>query len=598
MKNTSLLVVEDEAVLAFEMVGMLKKQGCLHCESVPTGERALEYLEQNKVDCVLMDIVMPGPLDGIETARIIKAGYDIPIIFITAYSEEKDMKRAGEVAPYGYVQKPIKDYELVYVIETAMQHYRTEKRLRENEEMFRLFFDGLKNPISILDLDLNVIMMNETSLEYIEKSREQVAGVNMKELLPDFADDLRRNIAEHGHSGSLFSFESKVSLPVGNLWFMSTVNFLKEKVLGQGAIQVVCYDITSRKAYEESIRRSLVEKELLIKEIHHRVKNNMQIISSLLDLQYESIVNIRDREVFLNSQNRVRSMALVHEKLYRSDNISRIEFRDYIEGLIQEYRETLSSVMDRVVFHMDSDDIYLDINQAIPCALILNELATNSLKHAFPDGRSGTVDISFREKTPGNYELTVGDDGIGLPEDFNIGSVDTLGLQLVEVLTEQLKGVHSMERHKGIINRITFGGQSAGQMKKRENENRVDTGEGRKRILIVEDERITAMHVKGLLEKAGYHVAGTVTSGEMVMDAVEREKPDLVLMDIFLEDGMDGITAVEEIRGRYDVPVIYATANTDELVMKRAAATNPSGYIDKPIDKVDLINAIEKALGN
>jgi PAS domain S-box-containing protein len=210
---------------------------------------------------------------------------------------------------------------------------------------------------------------------------------------------------------------------------------------------------------EEQIKDSLKEKEILLKEIHHRVKNNMQIISSLLNLQSRHVSEDKDAELFRDSQNRVHSMALVHEKLYKSEDLSRIEFAEYIRSLAVELSRTYEMNASMIKFDIHVKEVYLSVDLAIPCALIINELISNSLKYAFQDGREGIIRIEFNmlnAKEGDAYTLKVSDNGIGIPKDFDYRNVDTLGLELVNTLTKQLKGNIELDRSEGAKFTITF----------------------------------------------------------------------------------------------------------------------------------------------
>lgn len=186
---------------------------------------------------------------------------------------------------------------------------------------------------------------------------------------------------------------------------------------------------------------SLREKQVLLSEIHHRVKNNMQVISSMLDLQSEYIKDKKNYYIFKESQNRIKSMALIHEKLYRSKDLANINFSDYIrsltDSLLRSYRESAGMVD----LKMDIENISLGIDTAIPCGLIINEIFTNSLKHAFPKNREGEIKIALRKNDEDEIELTISDNGVGIPEELNFRNTESLGLQLVVTLTEhQLQG--------------------------------------------------------------------------------------------------------------------------------------------------------------
>jgi PAS domain S-box-containing protein len=209
---------------------------------------------------------------------------------------------------------------------------------------------------------------------------------------------------------------------------------------------------------EEQIRISLKEKELLLKEIHHRVKNNMQIISSLLGLQSSHVKDNRDAALFEVSQHRVRSMALVHEKLYQSESLSGIDFQDYITDLVEELHNSYY-LGDRVNISINAKNILVNIDDAIPCSLIIHELVSNAMKHAFPDGRSGSITIKFYLDGEDSV-LGISDDGIGLPAGFDYQNTESLGLQLVNALTQQLHGSLVVDTAKGTAFRIVFRGHA------------------------------------------------------------------------------------------------------------------------------------------
>ena len=210
-----------------------------------------------------------------------------------------------------------------------------------------------------------------------------------------------------------------------------------------------------QKDAEERIKASLGEKEVLLKEINHRVKNNLQIISSLLSLQSRDIQDERTLRSFQVSQDRIKAMALVHEKLYQSDGLSRIDFGEYIKSLADDLRSSYGLHSQNVKLKLDVDEIRLGVDTAIPCGVIVNELVSNSLKHAFPGDRSGEIVISFRE-VDGQYTMTFKDDGVGIPEDLDISRPSSLGLTIVNALTGQLGGAIDISRNGGSEISITF----------------------------------------------------------------------------------------------------------------------------------------------
>jgi PAS domain S-box-containing protein len=226
---------------------------------------------------------------------------------------------------------------------------------------------------------------------------------------------------------------------------------------GSEAIQVILRDITERRRSEEQLRCSLEEKEALLKEVHHRVKNNLQMISSLLKLQANSVADATGLAWLADSQNRVRALALVHETLYRSTNLAKIDMARYLENLCAQLFQAYLPDASKVRLDLAVTNGSLDMDRAIPCGLLVNELVSNALKYAFPGGRSGQLAVKLDAQPDGTYVLDVGDDGVGLPKDLDFRQTKTLGLQLVCGLTRQLAGAISVDRRLGTRFTILFG---------------------------------------------------------------------------------------------------------------------------------------------
>ena len=227
------------------------------------------------------------------------------------------------------------------------------------------------------------------------------------------------------------------------------------EINGQKVIQAVVRDITDRKRDEDGIKASLAEKEVLLKEIHHRVKNNLQVISSLLKLQSRYIQDSRVSEMLKESQNRVRSMALVHEQLYQSKDLSNIDFAEYIQNLAHNLFQAYEIHAQGIKLETNMARCCLNIDTAVPCGLIINELVTNALKYAFTGQVKGKINIDF---TLDNRVcvLTVSDSGIGFPPDLDYRKARTLGLRLVGSLVKQIRGKIELLETAGTTFKITF----------------------------------------------------------------------------------------------------------------------------------------------
>ncbi|MBI4294852.1 MAG: hypothetical protein HY669_01645 [Chloroflexi bacterium] len=218
-------------------------------------------------------------------------------------------------------------------------------------------------------------------------------------------------------------------------------------------------EVEERKKAEEMVKASLTEKEALLREIHHRVKNNLQIIHSMLNLQLHQVRDPQAVEMFKESQNRVYSMALIHEKLYQSESLARINLPQYIRSLTANLILSYG-VSGAIRSIIDVADISMDVDTAIPCALIINELVSNALKHAFPAPKlahgTAKVCIGLRRKADNRYVLSVSDNGIGLPQGFQIQATKSLGLKLVSVLAKQLNGTIQINTGRGTEFAIEF----------------------------------------------------------------------------------------------------------------------------------------------
>jgi len=213
--------------------------------------------------------------------------------------------------------------------------------------------------------------------------------------------------------------------------------------------------LKEKERMEKQIKASLKEKDVLLKEIHHRVKNNMQIIISLMRLQARQITDKKLLEIFRVSQNRIRSMALIHERFYHSDDFSTIKFNDYIEQMIVHIFSSYGISTNVVELKMDFKEIVLDITKAVPCGMIINELVSNAVKHAFPGGKKGVVSVKLFKKGKNKGAFIVSDNGIGFPADVDFRNPQTLGLQIATDLVKQVRGEIELDRKGGTTFTVT-----------------------------------------------------------------------------------------------------------------------------------------------
>jgi PAS domain S-box-containing protein len=342
-----------------------------------------------------------------------------------------------------YAYRPAKGQVSVLVINVT-ERMRTEEALRESEEKFRVLAETSPTAIFLYQGEMVV---------YANPATERLFGYSGDELLRirfwDWAhDDFKETVRTHGMAwqkkGTVAGrYESKFVTKNGEeRWLVVCAGPIEFQ--GRPAGIASFLDITDSKRNEELLRNSLAEKVVLLKEVHHRVKNNLQIISSLLDLQSDSMEDEDSRRFVRESRNRITSMALVHEKLYQSENYASINFAEYLDSLTRHLLSTLVKDPALITLTLDIGDFAVGVDEAIPCGLIVNELVSNSLKHAFPAGAKGEISIRFRSEEDGWVTLTVADTGPGLPPGLDFRNTATLGLQLVVLLVQQLRGTVEM----------------------------------------------------------------------------------------------------------------------------------------------------------
>ena len=255
------------------------------------------------------------------------------------------------------------------------------------------------------------------------------------------------------------------ALRKGGEEFPAEASISKVEIDGALILTVILRDVSDRREVERKLRETLAEKEMLLREVHHRVKNNLQVVSSLLNLQARA-TGVEDlSRAFQESQNRVQSMALIHEQLYESHNLSDVDFPEYIRQLASRLFRTYQVRTDRVRLETEISDVRIGVDLAVPCGLILNELISNSLKYAFPDGREGVIFVRVERMHDLSAVLIVGDDGVGLPSEVGFWSTKTLGLRLVRSLVRQLDGEIDVVGPPGAEYRIRFSVPNAQKQK-------------------------------------------------------------------------------------------------------------------------------------
>ena len=472
----NILLVDDEPknLLVLETILDFPEY---HLTKAQSGEEALTALLTDDFALLVLDIQMPG-LSGLELAQLIKERKKtqyIPIIFLTAhYSGDEDVLQGYTAGAVDYLTKPVNPAILrskvaVFVdlcrktaleeSNRALQKEITERQLAEEALQERnVALENAAEGISRLDPQCHYVTVNQAYAascgyqpqEMIEMEwqrtvlpddQEQLMAAYQKMLTQDKAEVEVRGVRK---DGCLF-YQQLVLVKTNDRQRRFTGHF--------------CFmrDITARKQAEELIKASLHEKEVLLKEIHHRVKNNMQVICSLLHLQSGYIHDLEALALFRESESRIRSMAMIHEKLYQNESLARVDFSEYLSSLGSLLFHTYVANPAAVQLATRLDPVALDLDTAVPLGLVVNELVSNSLKYAYPEGRRGVVELTLRAGPDKQLTLSVCDHGVGLPPGFDLNNTNTLGLRLVNLLSAQLEGTLSVKSSdQGTAFELTF----------------------------------------------------------------------------------------------------------------------------------------------
>jgi two-component system sensor kinase len=332
--------------------------------------------------------------------------------------------------------------------------------IRQERDKAQKYLDVAGVMILVLDMDGKVQLINKKGCEILRYEEREVVG---KDWFEHYIPKPYRENLKKGFLGMFANQERDMEYNENPILTKDgdyrTIAW-NNKILTDETGRIVGVlssgeDITERKAAEEHVQRNLKEKEVLLKEIHHRVKNNLQIIISLLNLESAKIADEHILRIFEDCNQRIRTMSMIHERLYQSEHFESIDFCGYAEALVEELFLSYH-VGDHVRSELKIQSFYLGLDTAIPCGLILNELVTNSIKHAFPNNGGGLIRVEFRLKDKTHYEMVVSDNGVGMPEDIRIHEINTLGLKLVDVLSQQLNGKFEISSKKGTTFTVTF----------------------------------------------------------------------------------------------------------------------------------------------
>lgn len=421
----------------------------------------LGYTEEELTSFTAKDITHPEHLkQDVESVEKLLRG-DIPVY----RTEKRYIRKDKEIVWCSAVATVIRDkqgramYYLV-MVQDITERKRVEAGLARERSLLNSLITTIPDNIYFKDLECRFVRINEAMSRSfgLRNPSEAVGKTDADFFAPEHArtalEDERRVIAR---GESMVGREEKEIWPDGRVTWVSTTKVpLRDKAGKITGLVGVSRDITAHKRAEEEIRASLEEKTVLLKEVHHRVKNNLQIVISLLNLQSVRTKNTAALDTLQETGNRVRSMALLHETLYRSHNLAHVNFANYIENICSHLFRSYGPKAAHIKLEPHLEDVAIDLDRAVSCGLIINELVSNALKHGFPGGREGRIEVELRTTPQEQIVMRVADDGVGLPSGLDVHQTGTLGHQLVFMLVEKLRGAVEITRNHGVSFHITF----------------------------------------------------------------------------------------------------------------------------------------------
>ncbi|MEN7546553.1 PAS domain S-box protein [Rapidithrix thailandica] len=448
-----ILIVEDESVTALLLEQQLELFGFEVVSTESTGEEAIETALKSRPDIILMDVILSGELDGIASAERILEYMDIPIIYLTANSDKTTVERAKATGPFGYLLKPFEETELKVAVEIASYKHEMEKKLKQSEARFRALVQNASDIITVLDFSGYVLYQSPSFYKLLGYTEEEVAKQPYTQFIhPEDVDKVQEILQGISHHKNV-KFEYRLQQKDGGyLWIETLANNMLENPAIQGIV-ANSRNITERKIVEKQVKDALKQKEVLLKEVYHRVKNNLAMIEGFMTLQKQMTQDQELRKVFENLKRRIHSMAIIHRNLYQSHTLDKIDLSSYLEELVRHISKSFRYEEEQVKLQLKVAPVSFDLNKSIAIGLITNELVTNCFKYGLPQNEPGRITIEFTNSDT-SYQLKIKDNGKGFSDAKS--ERKTLGIKLINMLTQDLNGEMDVFNDNGACVTIKF----------------------------------------------------------------------------------------------------------------------------------------------
>lgn len=447
-KPLNILIVED----SLDDVELLKLELKNHnfqfnSDLVQSEEKFREELGRGVWDLIICDYSMPS-FDAMKALKIKQDQQnDIPFILVSGTVGEELAVDAMINGADDYVMKD-NLRRLTVAIEREIKNLKVRREKWWADKKYRLLFENSPDGVVLTDEDGRISEANKSACSMIGVTPGNITEYNFFEMLKQAEDDMDVFLPEKLQSRKSYRSELELGKPDGSTIPIALSGQMFENLHGRKAGSFIFSDISKRLEIENQLIDSLKEKNILLSEIHHRVKNNMAIISSLLFMQAEMVESKELKQYFTESMNRIKTMATVHEMLYRSESMDCVDFQSYIEDLTHKIQQSMDSDTQDIEIKVDCNHIKLGITKAIPCGLIVNELLTNSFQHAFIDNTKGEISIKMKENGE-NFTLQFMDNGQGIDEDALKERRGSMGLLIIDALVKQLDARMNLNSREG-----------------------------------------------------------------------------------------------------------------------------------------------------
>lgn len=457
MERYRIMLVEDDRVDRMAFDRSVKESGSPHDYTVASSvAEAKTILNSVRFDVVIADYLLG---DG-TVFDIFEMGVDAPIIVVTGAGDEGTVVRAMRAGAYDYLVKdPDNNYLTVLptTVENVVRRWKAEREIKQYQAMVEYAHDV----IFFKDLNSRYVIVNDKTAECFGLTREEVIGKDDFELMPDM-EEASKNIEDDGEvfaAGKTKEIVKRMTAPDGTQYWFQAIKVPYFGADGKMTGLVgIARDITDQKHAQDQIKAVLREKEMLLMEMHHRVKNDLQVVSSLLNMQAGLAGSGDTAAILSESRDRINTMVLMHAQLYESGNVVEANMKEFLEGLTRQSFRSYPIKDTRITPVLHITDYPLPVSTAVHVGLILNELLSNVFKHAFAGRTEGKVKVDFDVTGDGGASLSVSDDGVGLPSGFDIDATGSLGLRLVKILArDQLQGDFEVISNEGTTFLITFG---------------------------------------------------------------------------------------------------------------------------------------------